>query len=413
MLRYLLVASLCLVANGRLLAAEPLVNAAAPPAAINSSAAPAGTTPAILPPASDAKPAQSPSGRKEIEAQLQAPAKLDFGQRSTVTIKELLDQLHEQHQLSIRFDIPTLSGMWGPEALVSSSISSSSSASNNTKSKRESTTEAKGEPYVAPNEEIGAKHDAKAEPANSSEHPQLALGGLLDLGVDLHNIDLKNVSVATILRHALDAIPANNMEGEFGGMPIVPTNAWLLDYIVEDDGLLITPRLNALTLKETRVYSLKQLKDINPEELAKVIRHSVRPWSWRSQINDLGDQLRVGTSALPGKTLATIVKTGFQMASEETGITLEPTPGDAVAEIKNAPNSDAKDSDAAAAAALGNAAVNVLVTGAHAGISALEMMHFAELPTGTIQTLPGKLIITQSQAAHREIADLLKQLDEE
>jgi hypothetical protein len=59
---------------------------------------------------------------------------------------------------------------------------------------------------------------------------------------------------------------------------------------------------------------------------------------------------------------------------------------------------------------VGNAIVNGLVAFAHTTLSAIEMFHYAEPPSGTIQTLPGKLIIRQSQAAHREIADLLEQL---
>ncbi|MBI3866414.1 MAG: hypothetical protein HY290_31425, partial [Planctomycetia bacterium] len=45
-------------------------------------------------------------------------------------------------------------------------------------------------------------------------------------------------------------------------------------------------------------------------------------------------------------------------------------------------------------------------------LSALEMVDYAEPPTGTIQTLGMKLVITQSQAANREIAELLEQLTE-
>jgi hypothetical protein len=78
-----------------------------------------------------------------------------------------------------------------------------------------------------------------------------------------------------------------------------------------------------------------------------------------------------------------------------------------------APNAAAQSSEASAATIGINALVNALVTFAHASLSAMEMVHYAEPPTGTIQTLPGKLIITQSQSAHREIADLLKQLEEE
>jgi hypothetical protein len=64
-------------------------------------------------------------------------------------------------------------------------------------------------------------------------------------------------------------------------------------------------------------------------------------------------------------------------------------------------------------AVLGDALVNGLVTFVHTTLTTLEIMHYADPPTGSIQTLPGKLIITQSQAAHREIAELLKQLAEE
>jgi hypothetical protein len=59
------------------------------------------------------------------------------------------------------------------------------------------------------------------------------------------------------------------------------------------------------------------------------------------------------------------------------------------------------------------AKTSALSTLAQVAISALEMVHYAHPPTGTIQTLPGKLVITQSQAAHCEIADLLMQLQDE
>ncbi len=72
--------------------------------------------PAAISPAADAKPAQPVAGRKQIEALLQAPAQLDFGTRKAITVQELLDQLHQQHRLSIRFDRPTLAGIYGSGA---------------------------------------------------------------------------------------------------------------------------------------------------------------------------------------------------------------------------------------------------------------------------------------------------------
>ena len=74
---------------------------------------------------------------------------------------------------------------------------------------------------------------------------------------------------------------------------------------------------------------------------------------------------------------------------------------------------DADTLDAEQMAMLGGAVVNGLVTFTHATLNALEIMHYGDPPTGSIQTLPGKLVITQSQAAHREIAELLRQLEEE
>ena len=77
------------------------------------------------------------------------------------------------------------------------------------------------------------------------------------------------------------------------------TEATKFDYIVEEDGLLISFRFQTLLQKETRVYSLKNLPGVTAEQLAAIIRQSVRPWSWRSHINDLGDQLKNGTDRMP------------------------------------------------------------------------------------------------------------------
>ena len=46
-------------------------------------------------------------------------------------------------------------------------------------------------------------------------------------------------------------------------------------------------------------------------------------------------------------------------------------------------------------------------------VAALEIVHHGDPPTGVIESLPGILIITQSQAAHHEIKELLYELGEE
>ena len=191
------------------------------------------------------------------------------------------------------------------------------------------------------------------------------------------------------------------------------TNAALLDYVVENDGLLITTRMKALTYKETRVYSIKQLKDVTPEQLALVIRQSIRPWSWRSRIDELGERLKSSDAGVSPRLLGSLVKSGVQLATAETGITVGDTPtADEKPEAKPAAPVSS-DNDVKEMQMLGNSVVNGLVTFAHATLTTLEIVHYADPPTGSIQTLPGRLVITQSQAAHREIAELLQQLEEE
>jgi len=150
---------------------------------------------------------------------------------------------------------------------------------------------------------------------------------ILSLPVSVRSVDLKNVTVATALRHALDGVPPSMISSEL--VLIVPmklTEASTLDYMVENDGLVITTRLNAQTIKETRVYSTKRIKDCKPEEISKVIRQAVRPWSWRSQINDLGEQMRVSAHGIPAQILTSVLQTGAQLVSAESGITVTANP---------------------------------------------------------------------------------------
>jgi hypothetical protein len=524
MSRYLIAAGICLGLTHLLSAAEPPKNLTGPRQVGHLATLPSDST--AEPPraqAADATLASTTFGRKGLESLLQSPAKLDFGGRETVTIKELLDQLHERHQLSVRFDVPTLSAMYGvsrsspsnsqvtacrescvsgplmdavsgmsagkliAEAIgiatppacscsnkypavvgvttASASIdqlvpaappapacpASAVAAASSPPSPIAKATEApKSGPASQPTADLKPapavarlpKHQPSAAPAGFPaplvipngeateaspvaplappplqppaaepvDGPHDFLSDALKTEIDIQTIDLGRVSIGTALRHALEALPTSDLGEEASGLPIALTNAGMLDYVVEDDGLLITSRMKALTYKETRVYSVKHLKDVKPEQLAAVIRQSIRPWSWRSRIDDLGEQLRVGGPRIPSKALATIFKSSVQLASSETGI--EVNASDAPAE-KPAAKLDAQTLDAQEMAMLGDALVNGLVTFVHTTLTTLEIMHYADPPTGSIQTLPGKLIITQSQAAHREIAELLKQLAEE
>ncbi len=503
----------------------------------------AGPLPA---PAATAVQTPSAAGRKQLEALLQAPAKLDFGDRKQVTVGEVLDRLHEQHHLSLRFDTPTLASLMVPVGPATggscpavatsfrpiSVISTTNSVPSQSQyyapgssyqvqisgesdpygnSPRAFVQIAEGTPPAAaasladlavaapalapaaaapatapaaapaspapaaapalapvaaapatapaaaptspapavapatpappaaarpslanggvpspppvslPSNDLGLPPAAEgpnqvpnppksSSPATTPKAPadiQEILAQLLKIEIDVQNLDLTHVSIATVLRHALDAAPTAGIE-DFAGMPILFTNAMLLDYLIEDHGLLITTRMKALTSKETRVYSVKDLHDLPPDQLAKTIRQSIRPWSWRLQINDLGDQLK--GAPLPSEMLTSIIKTGVQLAGAEVGISVAPS---SVEEVTSEAKKSSGADEVRQMEMLGSAIVNGLVTLAQATLSTLEMVHYAEPPTGTIQTLGNKLIITQSQTAHREIADLLRQLAEE
>jgi hypothetical protein len=267
-----------------------------------------------------------------------------------------------------------------------------------------------GTPVSASPQVIPSAEATDSPAAQAVETPHGFLPEVLNTEINIATVDLGHVSIATALRHALEALPTGDLGDEASGLPIALSNAGMFDYVLEDDGLLITSRLKALTYKETRVYSVKHLKDLKPEQLAIVIRQSIRPWSWRSRIDDLGEQLRVGGPRIPSKALAALFKSSVQLASAETGIDVNVS--DTLAE-NSAAKADAETLDAKEMAVLGDALVNGLVTFVHTTLTTVEIMHYADPPTGSIQTLPGKLIITQSQAAHREIAELLKQLAEE
>lgn len=505
--------SLCVFAMGLALSAS--LWAADAPKKGKATPPPAPTTPRAI------------SGRTQLETLLQAPAKLDFDGRHRITVREILDKLHEHHRLSLRFDSPTLAALLeksqGSSSYHSGQVASGlgslplglittysstpvscapvgvyptapvyavpalpavtlpdPSYSNrpvvqvsvageppvDAEQVRPQTAPVAEAPTLQPSSDEQLREEmlkarskmrkqqiqqaaaqlpqanelpkAAAAPADATPAPVAALAPagvvpadddpsippakaepqaspatgnslqetideLLESEVDVQTLDLSSVSIATILRHALDAVPTTNGD-DFAGMPILVTNASLLDYLIEDDGLLITSRMKALSKRETRVYSLKQLSGIPPEQLAKTIRQSIRPWSWRSQINDLGDQLK-GTP-LPAETMTSLLKSGVQLISAEAGVEVTPSEEPEVKPTNSA--SDAKQMEM-----LGGAVTNGLVTLAHSTLLVMEMMHYAEPPTATIQTLGNKLIVTQSQAAHREIAELLKQLSDE
>ena len=263
-------------------------------------------------------------------------------------------------------------------------------------------------PAYAPEEpwEPTEPHKAEKEEGNAFDH-------FLQLQISLVSFNPKTVTLGTALRHALDSLSVVNplSESDELMLPAMFTEATKFDYMVEEDGLLISFRFMTLLQKETRVYSLKNLPGVTSDQMAEIIRQSVRPWSWRSHINDLGNQLKNGTDRLPKSMAGTLTKAGvsaLNVVTEGTVSLASATTATSETKPEATPELSAEDMKQ-----LGHGVVNTLTTMTHASLSALEMMHYAELPTATMQTLPGRLVITQTQAAHREIAELLEQLAEE
>jgi RNA polymerase sigma factor (sigma-70 family) len=147
--------------------------------------------------------------------------------------------------------------------------------------------------------------------------------------------------------------------GERTGVP--------LDYVIEDQILYIVTRTEADAMHDTRVYPLRALPEVyTPEELARVIRNTIQPGSWR-----------------PGSVEAV---SGFMGGAYGMGGT-GPMGGAGAMSPAGGVSSEG--------AAPGG--------GGGGGVAAGS-------GTGSIEPLPGCLVITQSQRAHREIADLLRQL---
>lgn len=131
-----------------------------------------------------------------------------------------------------------------------------------------------------------------------------------------------------------------------------------LDYVIKDEVLKITTREEADQFLETRVYNVRGFtSEFDEVMLANVIRKSVQPRSWMNVTIEGAHDTGVGPGIMPGSSGDMEGLMGMYPAVI-TGMTIH------------------ADSD-------GN---------------------------GTIDTLPGCLIVTQSQRIHREIVSLLDQL---
>ncbi|MCC7421557.1 MAG: thioredoxin family protein [Planctomycetaceae bacterium] len=237
------------------------------------------------------------------------------------------------------------------------------------------------------------------------------IDSLRHTAVSVESLSLEDASIESALNQMLEALTPAGSADELGaemGLPVRLTCANDLAYLVVDDGVLVTTRMTANLRKETRIYRVPMLPNCPTERVAQILTHTVRPWSWRSQVNEMAEKLaaKCATPNVLGSLVQGYYSTAIQMAG---GVTPQVVANGAPASPAGTASTDAISQ---AAAGVGQLAIHGAATLFQGGLSALEMVHHGDPPTAVIETLPGMLIITQSQAAHREIADFLEQLQE-
>ncbi|QDT57413.1 hypothetical protein Pan44_54820 [Caulifigura coniformis] len=218
---------------------------------------------------------------------------------------------------------------------------------------------------------------------------------------------LTGVTVGEALDQLL-AAAAPPISGLNDEMPII-TRAFTLDYLIDGRSVVITTRLRANAVKETRVYRIGQLKGLPPEQVAKTICHSIRPWSWRSQATEIADRLAArfpkGPFKLPSVAVANELLPQEIIQASGATLSVGPVVVPPTAIPVKPPELTAED-----LAGVGQLLTGGAIAALEAVVNAVEIVHYGDPPTGVMEVLPGVLVITQSQSAHREIAALLEDL---
>lgn len=237
-----------------------------------------------------------------------------------------------------------------------------------------------------------------------------------------------SATVEDVLRQALEqALPISALMqaslSEGLPLPTMPTKALEWELLVVDEGILLTSKLNANLHKETRVYSTKALEKaagLKTAEVARVLTRTVRPWSWKNEYAEATsadkpkspqDKTKTGTKT--GKSI-TLPKINFDLSS-----LISATKSTAIQQLQLV-NSEGTSSTTAEIKPenvelteeqlelLGRAWDGLF----EATVTSIQVIYHADPPTGVMEVLPGMLVISQSQGAHREIAELLEQLAE-
>lgn len=281
------------------------------------------------------------------------------------------------------------------------------------------------EGFIPPAEKEDAKSE-ESEPNNAADAIQQMLTQMMESPVNPAVINQPEATVEDILRQAFDrSFPLqafiNASVGEEIPMLTSFTRATEWDLLIQDDGILLTTRLNANLHKETRVYSIKALEksaDLKAEDVARVLTRTVRPWSWKKNFPD--HTAATKSAAEPKRT----VKSGSKVSIPKIDLSMLSLLLSSTSPLPKHIQL-ASDDESSITITPSTSSENVELTeeqlellgrvwdGLFQGtVSSIQVIYHGEPPTGVIEVLPGMLIISQSQGAHREIADFLEQLSQ-
>ncbi|QDU39477.1 hypothetical protein Mal4_38220 [Maioricimonas rarisocia] len=221
-----------------------------------------------------------------------------------------------------------------------------------------------------------------------------------------------DLTVEGLLRAVIAQIPSPLDDEEFAALPVTYTHAYTWDLLIREEGVYVTTRAQANLHKVARVYRVPASGDFTPETLGEVVRRTIRPWSWRDQIDEVVNRIEIDIP--PGAALPSI--TQLPTIDLASGSIVQTTSDGATPATQEKQDATANEPENAQASwlsikAFGSLLSSGTIAAAHALINSLEMMHYADPPTATIEVLPGMLIISHSHSAHREIADLLEQIE--
>ncbi|MFG0295732.1 MAG: hypothetical protein ACF8PG_07475, partial [Maioricimonas sp. JB045] len=126
-----------------------------------------------------------------------------------------------------------------------------------------------------------------------------------------------DLTVEDVLRAVIAQIPTPLDMGEMASFPVTYTHAYDWDLLIGEDGVYITTEAQTNLHKIARVYRVPAGGDFTPEEQAEVVRRTIRPWSWRDQIEEVVNRVEIDIP--PGAMLPSITNVPELVTSNVIG----------------------------------------------------------------------------------------------